>query len=89
MVAFRKDDALKSMCVDRSQHILERFSFARRTAKCQQPCTVAFKGFLVDLGHPIRPNMMSEKSVVSACSCTGTMAICSAHPCKGQMCQTH
>ena len=88
MVAFRKDDALKSMFVDRSQHILEQV-LARRIATCQQPCTVDFQSFPADLGHPSRPNMMSEKSVVSACSCTGTMAICSAHPCKGQMCQTH
>ena len=88
MVAFRKDDALKSMFVDRSHHMLEQI-FARRIAKCQQPCAVDFQSFLADLGHPIRPNMMSEKSVMSACSCTGTMAICSVHPCKCQMCQTH
>ena len=88
MVAFRKDDTLKSMFVDRSQHILEQF-FARRIAKCQQPCTVDFQSCLVDFGPPIRPHMMSEKSVMSARSCTRTMAICSVHPCKCQMCQTH
>ena len=55
MVAFRKDDALKSIFLDKSQHILEQF-LVRKIAKCQQPCTVDFQSSLADLGHPIRPN---------------------------------
>ena len=72
MVAFRKDDALKSRFLDKSQHILEQF-LVRKIAKCQQPCTVDIQSCLADLGHPIRPKMMSEKSAgklgAQCCNC--------------------
>lgn len=88
MVAFRKDESLKKIFLDRSQNVVEQY-LLRKLVRMQQPCSVDFNNFLADLGHPIRPNMMSEKSVKSGCTCAGPMAICTIHPCKCNMCHSH
>ena len=91
MVAIRKEGALKSIFEGRAQEVLERF-LQRKIGRCQQPCQVNFREWLADMGHPIKVNMMSERSDEvdeEQCTCTRLAAVCILHPCKCNECSHH